>query len=104
MDKPVGFIGLGMMGQPMARCLLGRGFRLLACDSASAARDALAQDAPPGALAFAGSPAALAEDCDAIVLMLPTSAAVSAVLEAGGLLAALRPGALVIDMGSSIPA
>jgi len=103
-EWPVGFIGLGMMGQPMARCLLGRGFRLLACDSAVAARAALAEGAPAGAVEFLESPAALGEACDTIVLMLPTSVAVSAVLEQGGLLAALRPGALVIDMGSSVPA
>ncbi len=107
MGGPIGFIGLGMMGLPMARCLLAKGHRLLACDTAPAARAALAEAAPAGgdALEFAATPAALAAAAGVIVLMLPTSAVVAQVMEgAGGLLGALRPGALVIDMGSSIPA
>lgn len=102
---PIGFIGLGMMGLPMARCLLAKGYRLLACDTAEAARAALRDGAPADRLEFASTPAAVAAGADVIVLMLPTSAVVARVVEgADGLLGALRPGALVIDMGSSIPA
>jgi len=102
---PIGFIGLGMMGLPMARCLLAKGHRLLACDTAETARAALRDGAPAGQLEFAPTPAAVAAGADIIVLMLPTSAVVAQVMEgADGLLSALRPGTLVIDMGSSIPA
>ncbi|MBW8267919.1 NAD(P)-dependent oxidoreductase [Caldovatus aquaticus] len=102
---PIGFIGLGMMGLPMARSLLAKGHRLLACDAAEAARAALRDGAPAGRLEFAPTPAAVAAGADIVVLMLPTSAVVAQVMEgADGLLGALRPGALVIDMGSSIPA
>ncbi len=100
----IGFIGLGMMGLPMARNLLRRGNSLLACDSSAAARDALLEGAPAGAVAFAATPAELAAGVELVVLMLPDSKIVSAVMEGeGGLLGALRPGHLVIDMGSSLP-
>ena len=101
---PVGFIGLGMMGLPMARSLLRRGRSLLACDSSEAARAALAEGAAPGAVRFAATPAGVADEAEVIVLMLPDSRIVAQVMEGeGGLLAALRPGQLVIDMGSSLP-
>lgn len=104
-EAPVGFIGLGMMGLPMARSLLRRGHSLVACDPAEAARAALADGAAPGAVRFVGAPAEVAEACGVIVLMLPDSRAVAQVMEGpGGLLAVLRPGQLVIDMGSSVPA
>jgi 3-hydroxyisobutyrate dehydrogenase len=102
---PVGFIGLGMMGLPMACSLLRHGQALLACDTSAEARAALAEGAAPGAVRFADSPAGVADAAGVIVLMLPDSRAVAAVTEGEtGLLAALRPGQLVIDMGSSLPA
>ncbi|NOG73211.1 NAD(P)-dependent oxidoreductase [Roseicella sp. DB1501] len=102
---PVGFIGLGMMGLPMARSLLRRGRHLIACDSSEAARAALAEGAAPEAVRFAAAPAGAADGAEVIVLMLPDSRVVAQVMEGeGGLLAALRPGQLVIDMGSSLPA
>ncbi|MBV1798250.1 NAD(P)-dependent oxidoreductase [Siccirubricoccus sp. G192] len=105
MAEMVGFIGLGMMGLPMARCLLRRGRSLAACDPSATAREALAEGAAPGSLRFVGTPAEVAEACDIIVTMLPDSRAVAQVMEGpGGLLAVLRPGQLVIDMGSSLPA
>lgn len=101
----VGFIGLGMMGLPMARSLLARGFRVLGCDTSEAARAAVAEGAPAGAVRFAQDPAGVAAGADVIVLMLPNSRVVAQVMEGeGGLLGALRPGSLVIDMGSSEPA
>jgi len=105
MDQPqVGFIGLGMMGLPMARSLVARGFRVLGCDTSDAARAALSEGAAPGAVAFAPDPAAVAAATDVVVLMLPNSRIVAQVMEGeGGLLAVLRPGMLVIDMGSSEP-
>lgn len=100
----VGFIGLGMMGLPMSRSLIARGFRVLGCDPSEAARAAVAEGAPAGAAAFAPDPAAVAAAADTVVLMLPNSRVVAQVMEGtGGLLAALRPGMLVIDMSSSEP-
>ena len=101
---PVGFIGLGMMGLPMARSLMARGFSVLGCDTSDTARAALADGAPAGALSFAPDPASVAAGADVVVLMLPNSRVVAQVMEGqGGLLAALRPGMLVIDMSSSEP-
>ena len=100
----VGFVGLGMMGLPMARCLLTKGFSVIACDSAAEACAALSEDAPEGKLHFAETPAALAARASLIILMLPNSDVVAAVCEGpDGLLSALGEGALLLDMGSSIP-
>lgn len=101
MAQRIGFIGLGMMGLPMARSLLARGFTVLACDTSAAARDALAAGAAPDAVTFADDPAGVAAGVDVVVLMLPNSRIVATVMD--GLLPALRPGMLVIDMGSSEP-
>jgi 3-hydroxyisobutyrate dehydrogenase len=102
---PVGFIGLGMMGLPMARSLLRHGRALLACDPNPAAREALAQEAEAGAVRFAAAPADVAEGAETIILVLPDSKVVAHVVEGpSGLLPALRPGHLVVDMGSSLPA
>ncbi len=104
-SSPLGFIGLGMMGLPMARNLLRHGRPLVACDPDPAARDALAGGAEAGAVRFAGTPAEVAEAAETVVLVLPDSKVVARVVEGpGGLLAALRPGHLVMDMGSSLPA
>ncbi len=98
----IGFIGLGMMGLPMARNLLRHGHALLACDSSAAARAAISEGGAD--VVFAETPGAVAAGADLIVLMLPDSKIVSAVVEGpGGLLAALKPGQLVVDMGSSLP-
>lgn len=101
---PIGFIGLGMMGLPMARCLLAKGFPVVACDTSAEARAGLADGAPAGAPRFAPDPAAVGAECEVIVTMLPNSTVVNAVMEGEkGLLPALRKGAVVIDMGSSVP-
>ena len=104
-----GFIGLGMMGRPMATRILERGGDLVVFDRSAAALSALFAAAPHGHRPrVAPDPAALAAGCDVIALMLPDSVAVGAVLRGGpgapGLLDALRPGTLLVDMGSSLPA
>lgn len=104
MGEPIGFIGLGMMGLPMARSLLRNGQSLVACDPSAAARAALAEGSAPGAVCFVETPAAVTDIARVIVLMLPDSKIVAQVMEGpAGLLAGLRGGQLVIDMGSSLP-
>jgi 3-hydroxyisobutyrate dehydrogenase len=104
MSAPIGFIGLGMMGLPMSRNLVQAGHALLACDPSEAARAALAEGAPAGRVQFAATPAAVAAGADIIVLMLPDSPIVAKVMEGeAGVLSALRPGQLIIDMSSSLP-
>lgn len=96
----IGFVGLGNMGEPMARRLADAGYRLRLYDARPGAAAALA--GATGAVAT-GSVAAVGEGADAVVLMLPNSDVVESVVHGDGLLAALRPGAALIDMGSSEP-
>ncbi|MFO1106039.1 MAG: NAD(P)-dependent oxidoreductase [Amaricoccus sp.] len=97
----LGFIGLGAMGEPMAARLAAAGYALTVTD-ADAARTARVAEAT-GATA-AATPAAVAAASDILVTMLPSSAIVEAVLAGEtGVLARLRPGALVLEMSSGVP-
>jgi 3-hydroxyisobutyrate dehydrogenase len=90
----VGFVGLGNMGQPMARNLRSAGFELVVRDAD-----------PERAVEFggdAGSPDAFA-GCDVVVTMLPNDAIVRDALLGWGIAAALKPSAVIVDMSSSNP-
>jgi 3-hydroxyisobutyrate dehydrogenase len=97
----IGFVGLGKMGQPMARQLARAGYRILAHDlDAEAVRQAreFAGAEVPGSLK------AIAQSCDAVITMLPDGKAVRAVTAAhDGLLAGFSAGSVLIDMSSSSP-
>lgn len=100
--KKIGFVGLGMMGTPMVKCLAKAGFSLFLADADAARVDELvtALDARPLDAGSAGS-------LDALITMLPNSAIVESVLldESGPAWARQLPkGAVVIDMSSSEPA
>jgi 3-hydroxyisobutyrate dehydrogenase len=99
---PIGFVGLGSMGAPMARRVAQAGYRLVAYDREHGARDRIR----PHADGLAQSLTELGNAVSVVVLMLPDGTAVrSAVLdEPDCLLAALTPGSVVVDMGSSDPA
>ena len=95
----VAFIGTGLMGRPMARNLCGAGFSLSIYNRTPS---------PPGewealGAAVAGSAAEAVRGADVVFTMLSNGGAVSEVL-AGGVLAALTPGTLLIDMSSIHPA
>ncbi|WP_343041019.1 NAD(P)-dependent oxidoreductase [Nitratireductor arenosus] len=97
---PVAFIGLGMMGRPMAERLVAAGFDVRGADMAAEARQALADK---GAVVFDSARAA-ADGCDIVVTMLPDGSVVREVLLGEGAVATcLKPGVLVIDMSSSAP-
>jgi 3-hydroxyisobutyrate dehydrogenase len=96
----VAFIGLGRMGLPMASRLAAAGYRVRGHDVAAAAREAAS--ALEGVL-VAESALAAAAGADAVVLMLPSSSHVRAVLIDDGLLEALGDGVALIDMSSSEP-
>ena len=96
----VAFIGLGRMGLPMAANLACAGYCLRGYDVVAGARESLA--ALEGALAVESAVAAAA-GADAVVLMLPSSRHVRAVLIDDGLLDALEPPVALIDMSSSEP-
>ncbi len=95
----IGFIGVGIMGEPICRNVARKsGLKVLAFD-----RD----PAPLARLAAAGvqpaeSVAALAGACDVIFLVLPSGKHVEEVCAGeGGLLAHIRKGAIVVDLGTS---
>ena len=77
MSERIGFIGLGVMGKPMARNLLARGFGLVVHSRSRGPVDELVA---AGALA-AETPAAVARQAKLIVTMVPDSPDVEAVLE-----------------------
>lgn len=93
------FLGLGRMGAPMAR-LHAAGFPTRVYDVFPEAATAVAAASDAVAVADLTAEA----DADVVILMLPTSRHVEDALQGdGALFARLRPGALVIDMGSSEP-
>jgi 3-hydroxyisobutyrate dehydrogenase len=99
-DAPIGFIGLGQMGLPMARRLVAAGFDVRATDLSETARAAFAQT---GGKAFASSIDAVG-GVSALITMLPNGRIVrEALLGDAGCAGVLGPDTLVIDMSSSSP-
>lgn len=96
----IGFIGLGIMGKPMARNLMKAGHTLVVCDVSS---EPVAELVREGAEA-AASLKEVAERCDILVTMLPNSPHVKAVVMGpGGILEAPCKGKILIDMSSISP-
>jgi 2-hydroxy-3-oxopropionate reductase len=101
MGERVGFIGLGVMGRPMARHLLARGFSVTVNSRSRGPVDELVA---AGAQA-ADSPADVARQAKRIITMVPDSPDVVSVLEGpSGVFSALQPGTLLIDMSTIAPA
>ena len=99
--KPVvGFIGLGIMGQPMARNLLKVGFRLVVYTRTRRKADGLLAE---GAR-WADSPAAVARQAPMVITMVADSPDVEqVVLGPQGIIEGVRPGGMVIDMSTVSP-
>jgi 3-hydroxyisobutyrate dehydrogenase len=98
----IGFVGVGAMGWPMAANLIKAGFTLQVADARPTQASKFAAEAGGK---VAASLHALGEASDVVITMLPTSKIVRAVLlEGEGVAAGLRPGAIVIDMSSGVPA
>lgn len=114
----VGFVGLGNMGIPMTRRLVGAGYQVRGYDmsaDAVAAFEAIGTSDAGGRVTAVADLAAAGDGADAVILMLPDSDIVERIVlarlasepaegTAGGLLASLPPGATIIDMSSSDPA
>ena len=96
----IGFIGLGLMGQPMSRRLLEAGHPLTVWNrTAEKAKHLLA-----AGVAWADSPDAVARASDVVITMVTDSTASEEVIcGAGGVLAGARPGLILIDMSSIAP-
>lgn len=102
MGERVGFVGVGMMGQGMARNLLEKGFPLtvLAHRNRAPVEDLLARGAAEAATARQ-----LAEACTVVFLCVSGSPQVEAVVYGEqGILAGCRPGFLLVDCTTSNPA
>lgn len=98
--KKIGFIGLGIMGKPMAKNLLKAGYELAAYDLRP---EPLREIVEAGARA-GSSPAGVAASSEVIITMLPNSPEVKeAVLGKGGVMEGARPGSIVVDMSSIAP-
>lgn len=98
--KTVGFIGLGVMGKPMAMNLIKAGFPLVAHNRSRAPVDALVA---AGARA-AATPREVAQRADVIITMLPDTPDVDAVVQGpDGILRGIRPGTIYVDMSTISP-
>jgi 3-hydroxyisobutyrate dehydrogenase len=96
----VGFIGLGIMGHPMAGHILRAGFPLTVFNRTRSKTTGLAA---AGAV-VAESPAALAARSDIVITMVSDSPDVEAVVAGpAGVIEGIRPGALVVDMSTIAP-
>lgn len=96
----IAFIGLGNMGAPMARNLLKAGYHLQVFDVVEAAVESFRS---LGATVVVSATEA-ARNVDAVITMLPSGAHVKAVyLGEQGVLAAVRPGTLLIDSSTIAP-
>ncbi len=100
-DKPaIGFIGLGIMGKPMASNLVRAGYRVIALNRSRGPVDEIVA---LGATT-AATPRDVAAQSDVVITMLPDSPDVEAVaLGDDGILAGIRTGALWIDMSTIAP-
>ncbi|MDQ6605508.1 MAG: NAD(P)-binding domain-containing protein, partial [Actinomycetota bacterium] len=97
----IGFIGLGIMGKPMAARLARAGFPLVVHNRSPEAADEVAAEGAE----VAGSPREVAERSDIVVTMLPDSPDVEAVVHGDeGVLAGGREGMLFVDMSTIAPA
>jgi len=98
--QKLGFIGIGIMGLPMAKNLLQAGYPLIAYDlNGEALTNLIKEGAEKGE-----SCAHVAQNCDIIITMLPNSPDVQkAVLSEQGILEGAQEGQILIDMSSIAP-
>ncbi len=97
----IGYIGVGLMGLPMAARLVTRGYRVTAYDIAPERMDAVRQ----AGAQTAASAAEAARDAEFVVLNLPTTEAVErAALGEGGVWSAVKASQLVVDFSTIRPA
>lgn len=95
----LGFIGLGIMGRPMAKNLLKAGVELLVADlNKEAVADVVAAGAKEASYTEIG------EQCERIIIMVPSGAISKSILFGeGGVASTVKKGAVVCDMSSVTP-
>jgi 2-hydroxy-3-oxopropionate reductase len=101
MPEKVGFVGLGIMGRPMARNLMEAGYELALYNRTREKAEDLAKE---GSAEVVGSPEEAAQKSDIIVTMLPDSPDVREVVAGeDGILEGIKEGALLVDMSTISP-
>jgi 2-hydroxy-3-oxopropionate reductase len=96
----VGFIGLGIMGMPMARNLMEAGYELMVHNRSPEKAEELGKE---GAT-VAATPREVAQKSDVVITMLPDSPQVREVVAGeNGVLEGISEGALIIDMSTISP-
>jgi 2-hydroxy-3-oxopropionate reductase len=100
MTGTVGFIGLGVMGRPMARNLLARGFSLVVHSRSQGPVD----DIVAAGASRAVSPADVARQSTCIITMLPDGPDVERVLTSSdGVFSSIHPDSIIVDMSTIAP-
>jgi len=100
MPQSIGFIGLGIMGQPMALNLIRNGFEVSAWNRTRSKADAVEKAGGR----IASTPAEAVREADVVMMIVSDSAAVQEVVAGkGGILEALRPGMIVVDCSTISP-
>jgi 2-hydroxy-3-oxopropionate reductase len=98
--EPIGLVGLGIMGKPMARNLLKAGHKLVVYDIVPAALDEIMSDGAEGAR----SAKEVGEKCDFVITMVPNSPHVkAAIFGENGVADGIKSGSLIVDMSSIDP-
>jgi 2-hydroxy-3-oxopropionate reductase len=96
----IGFIGLGIMGNPMAKNLLKAGHKLVVYDIVAPHVSELVE----AGATTGSSPKDVASQCELIITMLPNSPHVkTAVLGKNGVIEGAKPGSVLVDMSSIAP-
>ncbi|MFI5266606.1 MAG: 2-hydroxy-3-oxopropionate reductase [Chloroflexota bacterium] len=96
----IGFVGLGVMGKPMAHNLLKAGYQLTVHNRSQAAVEELVS---AGALR-AGNPAECVREADVLITMLPDGPDVELVMAGpDGVFHGAKPGAILVDMSTISP-
>ncbi len=100
MADTIGFIGLGLMGRPMAKNLLKAGYPVVVNSRSQGPVD----DLVAAGASRAATPADVARQATCVITMVPDSPDVERVLDGpDGVFSAMRPGTTVIDMSSIAP-
>ena len=100
MLEKVGFIGLGIMGMPMARNLLKAGFEVVAYNRTKSKAEQLAKEGAKKA----DSPGELAMECPVVITIVSDTPDVEEViLGKDGVIEGIKPGSVVIDMSTISP-
>ncbi len=100
MPEKVGFIGLGIMGMPMARNLLKAGFEVVVYNRTKSKAEQLTKEGAKKA----DSPRQLAMECPVVITIVSDTPDVEeVVLGKDGIIEGIKPGSVVIDMSTISP-